>query len=45
MKRIQEVPGWNSHENCEQKEMQEDKSQRQKNTTKRMSSIKGDQQA
>ena len=45
MNRIQEGLGWNNHENCEQKEMQENQSQRQKNTTKRMSSIKGDQQA
>ena len=45
MKRIQEGPGWNNHENCEQKEMQEDQSQRQKNKTQRMNSIKGYQQA
>ena len=44
MNRIQEGRRWNNHENCEQKEMQEDQSQRQKNTTKRMISIKGYQQ-
>ena len=45
MKRIQEGPGWNNHENCEQKEKQEDQSHSHKNTTKRMSSIKGYKQA
>ena len=45
MKRLQDGTGWNNHENFEKKEMQEGQSQRQQNKTKRMSSIKGYQQA